>query len=685
MSNSKSLNSITFWLLLFIIFTSCSKNNKINLYPFYDKVSWGYIDEKGVIVIQAKYADAGFFHDGLAPVKDLSIDLYGFINSQGKFVIPNSYAYALGFSEGLAAVVDTMGNFYYIDTKGKITFRTDFASDLGSFVNDRALFMMSEKWGFIDKNGEIVIDPKYDAATDFKNGYAIVKDGFKSGVIDVTGKFIIKPDYMSLYPFEDEVFTFNNRNEIGYFYKGNSTQIYKNAQEIKPFYNGLAAIKTNNWGFINKKGEIEINFLYQDVKYPWQDDIIVVKLNNKWGYLKSNGEYLINPQFENCFLFKNGIAVVKSGSKFGIINKKCKYICNPVYDSIKISELELPNQDIKSITNTIQSGYFDPNLFLSRFFKDHSIGTINSLTRVADIMKTYNVKNYELTGNLLSIHNDNIFKNHFNTDDIIVTELNIYFQKNILKYHIDRDEYGGGLVRRDPNPSSKVIAVSAKFVLTEEGAKHRKKFIDELKNNVIKNLKLDELKFNNYAEVLSKGNAIQLFASIDTSQIKFFIDPRTGTRYKINKKGDTWWMIDNLNYPIEGARYYSDKKKNGKKYGSLYSWEMSKNVCPDNWSLPEREDWENLKEFENTYYYDRETYLQPQNQHNSMWQVYGGLFLGVYESIDVYGNYWSTSEDKQYRESWATSVQVRGDELEMKIRSSPKDRYFMSVRCIHKD
>jgi hypothetical protein len=53
------------------------------------------------------------------------------------------------------------------------------------------------KFGFIDHSGHFVINPQYDNANDFKNGFASVTLGkgndARSGYIDRTGKIVWQP------------------------------------------------------------------------------------------------------------------------------------------------------------------------------------------------------------------------------------------------------------------------------------------------------------------------------------------------------------------------------------------------------------------------------------------------------------------------------------------------------------
>lgn len=127
---------------------------------------WGYIDATGATKIPFKYDEAGYFHEGLAPV--IIAGKCGFINTAGTVVIPLKFDYASSFTDGIA----------YVELGGKI--------------------------GFINKTGVAVVPIKYDKQTDdvykkcyhcggdlnlFKDGKATVALNGKCGVVDTKGVF----------------------------------------------------------------------------------------------------------------------------------------------------------------------------------------------------------------------------------------------------------------------------------------------------------------------------------------------------------------------------------------------------------------------------------------------------------------------------------------------------------------
>ena len=54
---------------------------------------------------------------------------------------------------------------------------------------------MAEKYGYIDKNGKVVIEPQFDYAYPFSEGLAHVNKDAKYGFIDKSGKVVIEPQF----------------------------------------------------------------------------------------------------------------------------------------------------------------------------------------------------------------------------------------------------------------------------------------------------------------------------------------------------------------------------------------------------------------------------------------------------------------------------------------------------------
>ena len=132
------------------------------------------------------------FHDGLARVRIFRS--YGFIDPKGKLQVPVEFSAALPFSEGLAAV--HVGGSHQQLAIEEPRRRFDPMSPLFLYSNlpfsgEKVPRMSGGKgWGYIDRQGTMVIPPGFDSAGSFVGGLAEGSKGDRRGYIDRSGKFI---------------------------------------------------------------------------------------------------------------------------------------------------------------------------------------------------------------------------------------------------------------------------------------------------------------------------------------------------------------------------------------------------------------------------------------------------------------------------------------------------------------
>ena len=160
--------------------------------------------------IPIDYENIGEFDEnGLALVYRFA--KWGYINTKGEEIIPLKYRKIKAFENGLAVVQTKDKTWGYINTKGEMIMEFDEFDDLGHMHNGMAWFRIGEKIGYINEQGEVVIEPKLSwflvnnmfEGRDFcDDGYTVVivetqdtNEPHKQGVIDKQGNFIIEPIY----------------------------------------------------------------------------------------------------------------------------------------------------------------------------------------------------------------------------------------------------------------------------------------------------------------------------------------------------------------------------------------------------------------------------------------------------------------------------------------------------------
>lgn len=230
-----------------------------------------------------------------------------------------------------------------------------------------------EYWGYINKEGNYLINPQFNVALTFKEGLAIIwsSEG-KYGFINTDGKIVIPAVYKDASYFSDGLAPVVKENQnIEYIDKTGKTIISLDAsiEAAEPFAEGLALVKVGNkWNYIDKTGKITFDTPFEFAKSfsngyalfhqkvgnefksgyidktgkvvitpqfsfssSFYENMAMVRINDKLGFINKSGKIVISPQFDNCYNFSNGLAAVKQGELWGFINKEGKFEINPQF------------------------------------------------------------------------------------------------------------------------------------------------------------------------------------------------------------------------------------------------------------------------------------------------------------------------------------------------------------------
>jgi len=94
----------------------------------------------------------------------------------------------------------------------------------------------------------------------------------------------------------------------------------------------LVTVKNGEkWGYIDNTGKYIINPQF-DAAYDFKEGLARVLFDGQYGYIDAEGKYVINPQFDAAYDFVDGLALVRSGEKWGYIDTAGAYVINPQFD-----------------------------------------------------------------------------------------------------------------------------------------------------------------------------------------------------------------------------------------------------------------------------------------------------------------------------------------------------------------
>ena len=209
--------------------------------------------------------NVGKFYDGLAPFQSKDNELWGYIDEKHKIVIKPKYKDASEFKDG-AAFVNDGRDIFVIDKNGDRIETFNFklshykVSDVLQFSEGIAAFKTKEgKWGFIEKDGTVLVLPIFDFVGSFKNGYAYARYNNRVEIIDKYGNQIyLSNENDSIVGFSENMFLFKDPTGKYYYVNSKGKKIQKYFQEASKFKEGYAIVRCDidEYYYMNEKGEL---------------------------------------------------------------------------------------------------------------------------------------------------------------------------------------------------------------------------------------------------------------------------------------------------------------------------------------------------------------------------------------------------------------------------------------------
>jgi hypothetical protein len=495
---------------VYFISLSCSNNqNKIDfeLIPVKSGEKWGYVNKKGEYVINPQFKDARFFRNGLARVLSVD-DKVGYISENGKYQIAAKYKDGTPFVDGLAFVVSDGGYPTCIDKDGETKFQLKQAKYAFFFSEDLAMFQTSDnKFGFVDKSGKVVVNPQFEYARPFNEGYAAVCQNSKWGFIDKTGKIIINPQFEGVMDFHSGKAAFHNGKQCGFVDNKGSYVINPQFDYVMSISEGMAAVYSGKqFGFISDDGKMMINPQFEESS-SFKNGMALIKQSDKFGFIDKEGKIIINPQFDEATMFLGDVAYVKSADKWGIIDKTGKYLVNPQFDAMKTTlfeyDLEMKYNFQYEYVPFVKTDYYDVTDFINKFFEratDKMFEGLNDSSTLQNIVDNPNYgENLTATSEYIAECN----KTQKITDDIEIDKTSFYFSKPIYTLVSD----GWYSTTKQYVLSEKISAIRYQFSLLGDAIDKGGAIANGLKLEIEKRYGVNlESKDGNYIAYQKNGN-----------------------------------------------------------------------------------------------------------------------------------------------------------------------------------
>ena len=339
------------------------------LYPIRYEKLWGFIDEKGNVIIAPKFEDAEEYSEGLAVVKIKG--KYGYTDKTGKLIISSDYDEAFPFHEG-HAIVELKDKLGMINRNGEFIIPPRY-EDLGRLEGGFTYFLLDSLYGYFDSKGIERIKPKYTDANNFEGGRAIISINGYYGLIDAFGTTYIPMMYEELRNFNQNIYAAVSNDYWGLISTNGDTLLPFEYDYIGKIFNNRAIVeKDYTFNYIDKNGKLLLTTwipvfaefkqiaafkkpyakIKLDGKYNLIDTsgnkmlaisrenigeyshLIAVQKAGKWGYCNTAGVLQIQYNYSSALSFNGDYAIVGVDPFFGVLNKTGAYAVQPFYEEL---------------------------------------------------------------------------------------------------------------------------------------------------------------------------------------------------------------------------------------------------------------------------------------------------------------------------------------------------------------
>ena len=281
----------------------------------------------GTAIYQFGYKDI-FGEQYLAVVVNQD-EKWGYINEKGKEVIPCEYDFARNeWTNGVTVIGKKVGGdedghnqlkYGLIDENGQIVIEPKY----DEFGMGEGIIAMAEQvdldeegepvlvWGLFNSQGEMITDFKYQSeyslsACQNKNGLTVVSDAtgevdsdgdiiYNYGVVNEEGEEIIPLQYPHI----------SDGGDLG------NQGLILTMKEIGNSY---------RYGFVNYQNERKIPYRYEYARNFSKNGLAAVSQEEKWGYLNTDGDIVIPCKYDSAYSFSD------KGLAFVIEDGECKCI-----------------------------------------------------------------------------------------------------------------------------------------------------------------------------------------------------------------------------------------------------------------------------------------------------------------------------------------------------------------------
>ena len=240
---------------------------------------------------------------------------------------------------------------------------------------------VNKKWGLINTEGTVILDPVYDAIGEFKHfGYAVMQKDGSVGLLGPTGKEIVPPRYDDIKVLDSTLIAVMDLGQWMVVNLHGKTVLEKGYQQVQ-VWNGyyLAFRQNGKWGLVNKFGHKLAAPTFDDIQFE-EGNFFITTRNSQLGLLSGTGRQILPNQADEIRFFSDSLFFYKVGNLWGAVDFNGVEVIPAKYRSFS----RVSDNFIKLVAN---DGLYVYSIPCSRILSDGKFDDFYSFSRRYVIVK----------------------------------------------------------------------------------------------------------------------------------------------------------------------------------------------------------------------------------------------------------------------------------------------------------
>jgi len=223
------------------------------------------------------------------------------------------------------------GKYGFINFEGRVIIQPEY-DYVGFFKEGLSVVSKDNKFGFIDKGNRVKIPLTYENALDFDQGRAVVELNELLGMIDRNGVVVFDFEFEDLGNLSGGLIYASKNGLYGYYDKNANLRVPHQFDEAFSFIDDKAkVVKEEKEAFVDIYGTYLVPPGYSDIRF-FNDSLLIYESNGNYGLMYRNCSVYLEAQFQEIGDLVEGRALIVKDDYIGYLDQKGNVVIAPKFD-----------------------------------------------------------------------------------------------------------------------------------------------------------------------------------------------------------------------------------------------------------------------------------------------------------------------------------------------------------------